>query len=416
MIAVIGLGPVGLTTALGFAHKRYKVYGFDADTKLVERLKKGIIPLSEPYLREYLEKHKKNNFHICNTLKEAVTNAKFIFYCIGTPSKDSGEADLEPLQCAIRDSLGFIDKSGYKVLVVKSTVPPSTTKRIIRPLIEREGFSVGKDIGLANNPEFLREGSTWKDFINPDRIVIGECDKKTGLLLDELYRPFDTMILRVSFNTAEFIKYLSNTFLSTMISFSNEMSMVADAMGDVDITNSFKILHLDKRWHGNPAAMTSYLYPGCGFGGYCLPKDTLAIYSAAKAQGYDSPLIREVLKVNDKIKEYFAKRIIGSTHKDSYVGILGLSFKPGSGDVRNTAAKDIIRGLIDRGYDNIIAYDPAAMDDFKETYGLPIAYADTFEEVIKRCETIVLLTAWEEFKVKSSMLKGKKVIDGRYFI
>lgn len=416
MIAVVGLGFVGLTTALGFAYKGYKVYGYDADIERISELKKNIIPFHEPHLIDILEKHTDRNLFICNTLKESILNASIVFYCVGTPGKNNGETDLGHLKNAIQNSLNFIETDEHKVLVIKSTVPPTTTQEILKPLIEGHGFKVGKHIGLTNNPEFLREGFAWDDFIHPDRIVIGEFDEKSGKMVEDIYKPFEAPIYRVSLNTSEFIKYLSNTLLSTMISFSNEMSMIADIFGDIDISNAFKILQLDKRWFGKPAKMTSYVYPGCGFGGYCLPKDTFAIYRAAIKKGHESFFIKEILSVNDKVKRHLVEKIIKSSNNDDYIGILGLSFKPDSDDVRGTAAKDIIKMLIEKGRNKVIAYDPLASDNFKKTYDLPIIYARTLEEVTQKCDVIVILTAWQEFKVKKELLHGKTVIDGRYFL
>lgn len=416
MITVIGLGFVGLTTALGFAHKGYKTYGFDIDQDRIRKIEGGVIPFHEPFLDKFLVKYKNKRFFSCNSLEEAISNAKIIFYCVGTPSKDDGSANLKLLKKAIKESLKFMKKKSYKVLVVKSTVPPSTTQSVIRPLISKSGFKVGKNIGLANNPEFLREGLAWEDFINPDRIVIGENDSRSGAAIEKIYKSFDVPLFRVSLNTAEFIKYLSNTLLSTLISFSNEMSIIADLVGDIDIASSFKILHRDRRWSGSPASMTSYAYPGCGFGGYCLPKDTAALCKIAKSKGYGPGLIQEVLSINNKIKKHIVEKIAKSVQKKSYIGILGLSFKPGSDDVRYTPAKDIIEMLVKKGFKRIIAYDPLATNNFKKTYDLPITYADNIKKVIKKSSVIVLLTAWEEFKKKKTLLKGKKIIDGRYFL
>ena len=170
----------------------------------------------------------------------------------------------------------------FFTIVIKSTVPPSTTKEKIKSILINLGIKVGEEIGLSNNPEFLREGYAWEDFIKPDRVVIGTEDDKSATILEKLYKPFNAPIINVSLNTAEYIKYLSNTLLSTMISYSNEMAILADYIGGIDIKEAFKTLHMDKRWSGNPAGMSSYVFPGAGFGGYCLPKDTFALYAKGK--------------------------------------------------------------------------------------------------------------------------------------
>ena len=416
MITVIGLGFVGLTTALGFVSKGYKVYGFDIDKRKANSIKKGKIPFYEPHLEKILNENIHKNFFIVDSLKQAIDNSQVVFYCVGTPNKKNGNIDLNYVFKAIEATLKEIEKGSYKVLVVKSSIPPSTIKERIKTFIESFGFKVGKDIGLTNNPEFLREGHAWEDFINPDRIVIGQDDRKAGSIVEKLYKSFNAPIFKVSLNTAEFIKYLSNTLLSTLISFSNEMSMIANVIGDIDIPTAFSILHFDRRWSGNPAEMTSYLYPGCGFGGYCLPKDIQAIYSQAVKKGYSSSLLKDIININTKIKEFVAERISDIVDKDEYIGILGLSFKPDSDDVRETPAKDVIKMLLDKGYKKIIAYDPLANRNFRKIYNLPIEYADSILDVAKKVNYIVILTAWEEFKKRKDILIDKKILDFRYFL
>ncbi len=415
MIAVIGLGFVGLSTALGIAHiTQKKVYAYDIDLKKQEMLKDGKIPFYEPYLEDYLKQYVGNKFIICDDLEQAITNADIIFYCVGTPSKDNGESNLDMLIDVLNDSLKIINKDEYKTLVIKSTVPPATTQEIISHCIMNNGFEIGKDIGLANNPEFLREGYAWKDFINPDRIIIGEYNSASGQYVAEVYREFGVDIYRVSLNTAEFIKYLSNTLLATLISFSNEMSMIAGHIKNIDIKQAFEILHQDKRWSGTPASMSHYVYPGCGFGGYCLPKDTSALVNASKKKEYMPSLINEVLSVNEKIKEHFVRKILSMSDRHENIGILGLAFKPESDDVRGTTSEYIINALIQNGYNNIIAYDPLAIESFKKAYQFPVDYVNTFEEVISTCDTIIIVTAWKEFTLKQYLLEDKTIIDGRY--
>ncbi len=309
-IVVIGLGFVGLTTALGFCEKGFNVIGCETDNNKFNTLKRKEIPFNETELKEKLNKFLDNRFIIYDKINEALSEAELIFFCVGTPQSESGEADLNFLLKALEESFLYIKNTkDYKVLVIKSTVPPCTTKNIIKPYIEKKGIIIGKDIGLANNPEFLREGFAWDDFINPDRIVIGVEDERSSNLLKSLYKDFNAPLHIVSYNTGEFIKYLSNTLLSTLISYSNEMSIIADLIGDIDISKSFKILHEDKRWYGFPAAMSSYVYPGCGYGGYCLPKDTAAINYLSKQKGYNPAILHSNLVVNDYIKQYYVKKI-----------------------------------------------------------------------------------------------------------
>ena len=292
-------------------------------------------------------------------------------------------------------------------------MPPSTTKDKVLVYIEAKGFCAGVDFGLANNPEFLREGYCWEDFIHADRIVLGVSDARAEEMLRKLYAPFNIPVYAVSMNTGEFIKYLSNTMLATMISFSNEMSIAADAVGDIQVAESFKILHKDKRW--GDCNMTSYVYPGCGYGGYCLPKDTNAFYSLMKGKGVDMGILANVIAVNDGMTDFVADRITRSIGREVPIGILGLSFKPGSDDVRDAPAARIIARLIEMGYGNICAYDPVAIDEFRKNNNLPIEYKNNQDDVLKASRTVVIITAWDEFKGLDARFDGE-IIDCRYML
>ena len=414
MITVIGLGFVGLTTALGFSEKGYHVYGLDIDQKKKEQLRNGKIPFYEPNLNEKLNKHLNKGFTITDDLQEAVINSEVIFLCVGTPSKTDGSADLGYILEAIKNVAGYIKKPEFKVLVVKSTIPPSTTSERIKPYLKNLGFKVGVEIGLTNNPEFLREGYAWDDFINPDRIVIGQDDDKSGQIVETIYQTFNAPIYRVSLNTAEFIKYLSNTMLATLISFANEQSLIARSIGNIDIKKAFQVLHLDRRWSGAPANMSSYVFPGCGFGGYCLPKDTMALVSQSLKNSYTPELLTSTLKVNEAIKEFVVSDVERKVEKNENIGILGLAFKPNSNDIRDTPAKAIIQGLLQKGYTNIIAYDPMANEEFKEVYGFPIQYSPNLSSLLSMVNHIVILTAWDEFIKNEESIKKKNVFDYRY--
>ncbi|MGG3888366.1 UDP-glucose dehydrogenase family protein [Metabacillus fastidiosus] len=414
MITVIGLGFVGLTTALGFSDKGYNVYGYDIDQKKQDELRKGSIPFYEPYLEEKLTEHLNENFTIIDDLQEAVNNSEVIFFCVGTPSEKDGGAYLGYILDAIKSVTAHIRKPHFKVLVIKSTIPPSSTSGIIKQYIENLGFKIGVDIGLTNNPEFLREGYAWYDFMNPDRIVIGQEEDKGGQIVGKIYQAFNAPIYRVTLNTAEFIKYLSNTLLSTLISFSNEQSLIARSIGNIDIKNAFQILHLDRRWFGTPANMTSYVYPGCGFGGYCLPKDTMALVRQSLKNSYSPELLKSTLKVNETIKEFVVSDVAGKVNKEEKIGILGLSFKPNSNDIRGTQAKAIIEGLIKKGYKNIIAYDPMAIEEFKAAYNLPIEYSSNLKSLLSSVDHVVILTAWDEFIKNEESIRKKNVFDYRY--
>ncbi|HZG87972.1 UDP-glucose/GDP-mannose dehydrogenase family protein [Paenibacillus sp.] len=417
MITVMGLGFVGLTTALGFCEKGYRVYGYDIDSLRTDLLKNGKVPYYEPMLNEKLEQHLKNGrFQITDDLESSVRDSRLVFICVGTPSGDDGEADLKYIFAAIEAVISSRNPDQFVALVVKSTVPPSTTRDQIRSFVERLGFTVGKDIGLAANPEFLREGFAWEDFIHPDRIVIGEEDARSGDILEEVYTPFGAAIHRVSSETAEYIKYLSNTLLATLISFANEQSLIAKRIGDIDIQTAFSVLHQDKRWFGHPAKMSTYAYPGCGFGGYCLPKDTQALVALMRKHSYEPSLLASVLEINKLVKDRIVDEIASAAKPEDAIGILGLSFKPDSDDVRDTPAKGIIERLLMRGYTNITAYDPMATANFRKQYSFKISYADRLEDCVSSCSHLVLLTAWEPFRKQKAMLQQKKVWDYRYVL
>lgn len=416
MIGVIGLGFVGLTTAVGFAHRTsFPVWGYEKDPHRRGLLQRGEVPFHEPGLPEHLRQHLGGKLQLPNTIEELVKNSRIIFYCVGTPSDDQGQANLTFLLDAVRETLRHTRPGDYKVLVVKSTVPPSTTSTHVVNAARACGFEPGTALGIANNPEFLREGCSWEDFIHPDRIVIGQYDDRSGQELEQIYREFGAPVMRVSLNTGEYIKYLSNTLLATLISFSNEMAMAADHIGGIDVRQAFRILHQDRRWSGQPAKMSSYAYPGCGFGGYCLPKDTMAFIAQASAKGFEAGGLRRVLEVNQEIRAHtVAKTARLCSTKDSVIGILGLSFKPGSDDVRDTPVKYLIEGLLKAGYRRLVAYDPMAIAEFRKHYDYPIEYAGSLPEVLNRAEVILLATAWPEFTAAASAISAKKLVDARF--
>jgi len=413
MITVLGLGFVGLTTALGFSKKGFRVYGIDVNKERVNSIQKYEVPFYEPFLDDALREELGKNFLIDTPLEEAVNDSKVIIICVGTPGNADGSADLTYLLDAVRNVFEA-SKGDFKVIVTKSTVPPSTVSRKVKPYVDELNKKYNKEIGLASNPEFLREGYAWDDFMNPDRVVIGVEDERSKKILNEIYLPFNAPVHYVTYNSAEFIKYLSNTLLSTLISYSNEMAMIAEHIGDIDVPSAFKILHQDKRWFGQPASMASYVYPGCGYGGYCLPKDTAALASIARENGFTAKILEGNLEINEEIKEHVSQKIANLVSKDSTIGILGLSFKSGSDDVRLSPSKFIIENLLGKGYKNIVAYDPMANHIFDQQYKLPIEYADSLESLVDQADELVLLTSWPEFKQNKELISTKRLFDFRY--
>lgn len=414
MITVIGLGFVGLTTAVGLAHYGYQVCGIEKNPVRYEEIAQGRMPFYEPGLDKALETNIGKNFNVAKDFK-CISKSEYVFFCVGTPCGDSGEADLTDLLKAVDECLNNLN-GNKPIFIIKSTVPPSTTFGKVKAYIESRGITVGDDIYLANNPEFLREGYSWIDFTEPGRIVIGAEDEYVKEKMVKLYAPFGAPIRVVTGNTAEFIKYVSNSLLATMISFSNEMAEVADAIGNIQVGNAFKILHEDERWGG--CNMTSYLYPGCGYGGYCLPKDTVALSNIAKANDVETKILNQVIDRNNNMAKSIAERIAAHVNKDQTIGILGLSFKPGSDDVREASSYKIMNELVNLGYKKFVAYDPLANEIFKQTYRLDaeVTYVESVDMVAEATNILVILTAWPEFKGLSDKIKDKEVLDYRYML
>ena len=415
MVTVVGLGFVGLTTALGFAEYGHKVYGIEVNEARMATIQSGKFPFLEPGLDEALTRHLGKNFIPTTDWAAAIADSECVYYCVGTPYGEDGQADLTYLYGAVEQTLHAIHDDKFRVLVTKSTIPPSTTEKRIIPFLEERGVKVPERLGVANNPEFLREGHCWEDFTHADRIVLGVSDQRSEEMLRRLYAKERAPICCVSLNTGEFIKYLSNTSLACLISFANEMSLAADAIGGIDVADAFRILHMDKRWQ--TGGIRAYFYPGCGYGGYCLPKDTNAFHAVAKGCGFDGRILGDTIRLNDEMPEATARRIIRAAGEDreKCIGILGLSFNPGSDDVRDTPSAKIIQALNEAGYRNIVAYDPVAAEEFQKHYDLRCRYADTYEQLLEQAETVAITTAWPEFKGLQEKT-GKPIVDCRYML
>lgn len=416
MVTVVGLGFVGLTTALGFAEYGHKVYGIEVNPARLATIQGGRLPFLEPGLDEALKHHLNKNFIPTMDWETAVADSDYVYYCVGTPYGEDGQADLTYLFGAIEQTLAAIHDDKFRVLVTKSTIPPSTCQKRIIPFLQEKGVNIPEQLGVANNPEFLREGHCWDDFMNADRIVLGVSDKRSEEMLRQLYAPSGVPVYAVSLNTGEFIKYLSNTSLACLISYANEMSIAADTIGDIDVTQAFRILHMDKRWQ--TGTIRSYFYPGCGYGGYCLPKDTNAFYAVAKNAGFDGQILKNVIETNDHMPEATAKRIMKAAGEDKNVciGILGLSFNAGSDDVRDTPSAKIIRELNKAGYKNIVGYDPVAMEEFQTHYGdLAFRCADSYDGAVAEADILAITTAWKDFADIREKTE-KAVVDCRYML
>jgi UDPglucose 6-dehydrogenase len=406
-IAVLGLGFVGLTAALGFADKGHAVRGFDVDAARAAAIADGKLPFFERGLDEALARNLNRTFFVAGSAEDAARGAELVFFCVGTPALPDGSANLDCLLSAIDAVAGTV--SPKCALVIKSTVPPGTLTERIAPYIRAKGLKNP----LAVNPEFLREGKCWADFTDPDRVLCGVTDNEAKSALTELYAPFGAPVRFVAPNTAEFVKYLSNSLLAVLISFSNEMALLAESAGGIDVAAAFHALNEDRRLSG--AGITAYIYPGCGYGGYCLPKDTAAFAAAAKSKGFDARILGEAIALNNDMARLTARKIErAASGKTDKIGILGLSFKPESDDVRDSPAAKIIAALVEDGYRGIYAYDPIATAAFRAAYDLPIAYCASAREVCEICGTVAVVTAWDEFTTIKLDYKDIRLVDCRY--
>ncbi|TCZ73798.1 UDP-glucose/GDP-mannose dehydrogenase family protein [Paenibacillus albiflavus] len=408
-IAVFGLGFVGLTTALGFADKGYSVRGYDINQERCAEIAGGKVPFFEPGLDDALARNLGKTFILADSAIDAADQSDICFFCVGTPGLPDGSADLAQLLLAIDSVLETV--SEVCVLVVKSTIPPGTLNERVTPYVRAKG--AGNPVAV--NPEFLREGKCWDDFMNPDRIVCGVTDDAAKNVLAELYKLFGAPLHYVEPNTAEFIKYLSNSLLAALISYSNEMALLADAVDGIETARAFRILHEDRRLAG--AGINTYIYPGCGYGGYCLPKDIAALDAVALNRGFTPRILEGVISLNNEMPELTARKIARAAgEKTEKIGILGLSFKRGSDDVRDSPAAKIIGALVQGGYVSIYAYDPLAMQEFHNTYRLSITYCASANEVCETCGTVALVTAWDEFQGIDKTFPDTRFVDCRYFL
>jgi len=402
-ISIVGSGYVGITTGVGFAELGNDVTFIDVDENKIKAINSAKPPIFEKGLEELMNKNR-DKYKATNNY-ESILDTDITFICVGTPSKDDGSIDLSFVESAAREIGKMLKrKDGFHTVVVKSTVVPGTTEEVVKPLIEKEsGKRAFEDFGLAMNPEFLREGSAVDDFFNPDRIVIGVKDDKTREVLEMLYSPFNCPKLVTDIKTAEMIKYASNAFLATKISFANEIGNICKKLG-IDAYEVFKGVGLDHRI--NPA----FFRAGIGFGGSCFPKDVKALIAKARDVGEEPKLLKAVMDVNEgqpmRLIELLKKHIPNLRGKK--VGVLGLAFKPDTDDIRESRAIPIVEELL-KEQAEILAYDPKAMDNFKQLFP-QIRYAETPNEVLN-ADAVLIVTEWKEFEQLD--YKGKIVIDGR---
>ena len=402
-ISIIGTGYVGAVTGTCLAELGHQVIFVGRDQKKLDLINSGNSPIFEPGLEQLL---RKNQERITTTtdLDDAIRKTELTFICVGTPSQDDGSIDLQQIRdvsITIGKSLG--SDNYYHTIIVKSTVLPGTTETLILPLLERESEKKAfVDFGLASNPEFLKEGTAVDDFFRTDRVVIGVNDQKTNEILEKLYRPLNVPIFTTTIRTSELIKYASNAFLATKISFANEIGNLCKKMG-IDSYEVFQGVGLDSR------ISPHFFRSGIGFGGSCFPKDVRALIAHARALGIEPQVLDAVMRTNEDQPAQMLgllKRHLDISGKT--IGILGLSFKPDSDDIRESRAIPIIEALRKEGA-NIIAFDPVSMDNFKQLFP-DIRYAKTAYDVLQ-ADAILIVTEWKEFEDLD--YRGKIVIDGR---
>ncbi|MEK7502747.1 MAG: UDP-glucose/GDP-mannose dehydrogenase family protein [Patescibacteria group bacterium] len=408
-ITFVGHGYVGLVSASVFADLGNTVWVVGHTKEKIENLKKGIIPIYEPGLEEIVKRNvKAKRIFFTLDYKDAIRESSVVFIAVGTPPKETGEADLSAVFEVAKKIAPYL--TGYTVVATKSTVPVGTNQKI-KEIINQ--YKVPKaDFDVASVPEFLREGQAISDTQSPDRVVIGTDSKKAEGLLVELHEPIDGKYILTNIETAEMIKYAANAFLATKISFANSIANLSELTG-ADGLKVLEAVGLDKR------IGSSFLSPGAGFGGSCLPKDIKALLNIAKTKGYDFGLLKEVNKVNNQaIKGIVSKskRLLGGSLENKTIAVLGLSFKPNTDDMRDAPSIVVINSLIRAGA-KIKAYDPVAMENAGKILKGIIFSKDCYSAV-EDADLLIILTEWNEFR-QLSLLEIKKlmrkpnIIDGR---
>ncbi len=402
-ISIIGTGYVGSVTGVCFADMGHQIHFVDIDQTKLDAINSGNSPVFEPDLNDLLMKNR-TKITTTRDISEAVNQTDLTMICVGTPQKTDGSSDLRFINDAAHTiGKALARKKKYHTIIIKSTVLPGTTNNIVQPILEKEsGKQATMDFGVGSNPEFLKEGSAVQDFFHTDRVVIGANDSKTITTLENLYKPLHAPIFTTDIKTAEMIKYVSNAFLATKISFANEIGNLCKVNG-IDSYEVFKGVGMDSRI--NPHFFRS----GIGFGGSCFPKDIHAMISFAESQGVETRILEAVIKTNDDQPQKLIALL--RKHLDirgKKIGILGLSFKPDTDDIRESRAIPVVQTLLQEGA-HVIAYDPMAMPAFKNMFPM-ISYAKKSNEVLNS-DAVLIITEWEEFF--NLDYTGKLVIDGR---
>ena len=410
-IAVIGTGYVGLVSGACFAEFGVDVTCVDVDQAKIDKLNNGVIPIYEPGLDAIVDKNAAaGRLKFTTDLKSAVEGAQVVFLAVGTPPQADGSPDMSYYRQAAKEVAEAMN--GYKVLVTKSTVPVGTGKWL-RDFVQ-ENLKTDTEFGVASNPEFLREGAAIEDFMRPDRVVIGSNEERAIEVMKELYRPLfliETPIVITSLEAAELTKYAANAFLATKITFINEIANLCDAIG-CDVHDVARGMGMDNR------IGRKFLHPGPGYGGSCFPKDTRALTTVADQFGVETRIVDAVIDANDRQREMMISKIekLVGDFTGKQIGILGLSFKPETDDMRESPAIEIVGALCKRGA-KVCAFDPVAMDEAKHVLN-GIEYAHDEYDAIKNADALVIVTEWNQFRALDmdrvkQLLKSPKIADLR---
>lgn len=415
-IAIVGTGYVGLVSGTCFAEMGVNVTCIDVNEEKIQALLNGNIPIYEPGLDEMvLRNNKEGRLHFTTDITTCLNDVDIVFSAVGTPPDEDGSADLKYVLEVARTVGRNMNK--YLVLVTKSTVPVGTAKKIkqaIQDELDKRGVSIPFDV--ASNPEFLKEGAAIKDFMSPDRVVIGVESEKAKEMMTRLYRPMMLNNFRVIFTdipSAEMIKYVANSMLATRISFMNDIANLCELVG-ADVNMVRKGIGADTRI-GN-----KFLYPGCGYGGSCFPKDVKALIKTAEKNGYDMRVLKAVEEVNETQKSILYKKLLEYYQNDlkgKKVAIWGLAFKPETDDMREATALVMIQKLIEAGC-KVKVYDPIAINECKRRIGNTVEYATDMYDAVLNADALLLLTEWKQFRMPSwgvvkKTMNQAVLIDGR---
>lgn len=415
-IAIIGTGYVGLVSGACFAEMGVNVTCVDVDKQKIDNLANGVVPIYEPNLTDMVIKnHSAGRLHFSTDLKSCLSDVEVVFCAVGTPPDEDGAADLRYVLDVARTVGQNIDK--YILFVTKSTVPVGTARKVKAVIAEElSRRDVDVEFDVASNPEFLKEGAAIKDFMSPDRIVVGTESQRARQIMDKLYKPFTLNHYRMIYTdipSAEMIKYASNAMLATRISFMNEIANLCDLVG-ADVNMVRQGIGSDSRI-GN-----KFLYPGCGYGGSCFPKDVKALIRTASDNGYVMSILQAVENVNNRQKSILFDKlclVFDGDIKDKTIAVWGLAFKPETDDMREAPSLVVIDKLLAAGC-SVKVYDPIAMDECRRRIGNSVMYADNMYDAAEGADAILLITEWKEFRMPSwsrvrQIMKTPVIIDGR---